>query len=227
MQEILTRALASHLERFRRAAATEGRLGWKVAFNAPAIQARLGLDGSLVAGLTEATLEIGDGPHALTGSTRLALEAEVAVWLARDLAPNASVEAAAAAIEAWAPAVELVDFDRPLDQLEQVLVEGVFHRALRLGERRKPAPGADLRGQLARVEHGGALVCEVDAREATGHAPEVLLHLSRLLAPHGEGLCAGDLVILGAMNPLTFAEAGKLFSLQLGTVGSVRVPITA
>ena len=220
----IARGFSRHLATLR-GIPSDARLGWKVAFNAPAIQARLGLRGSLAAGLTSRTLESGGAPHRIAGSTRIALEAEVAVRLGAPVAPGGSVADAARAIAAWAPAIEIVDFDRPFEQLEEILAHGVFHRALRLGPFSSPALGADLAGQLARVELGARRLCEVDARVATGHAPDVLLHLARLLAAHGEALAAGDLVILGAMNPVTFATAGDEFALAVGALGEVRVAL--
>jgi 2-keto-4-pentenoate hydratase len=103
----------------------------------------------------------------------------------------------------------------------------VFHRAFRLGPTAVPAPGADLGGILARVEHAGRQLCEVDAREATGHVPDVLLSLARVLSSHGGRLAAGDIVILGSMNPPAFAEPETRFSLELSGVGAVSVDLKA
>jgi 2-keto-4-pentenoate hydratase len=222
IDEMVSRGLRAHL-----AAATDAeRLGWKVAFNTAAVQERLGLTSSLVARLTRRTLEPAEAPHRLNGSTRVALEAEVAVQLGRDVVADAGPDAAAAAVEAWAPAIEIVEFNRPLSELESILVEGVFHRALRLGPAAAPAPGVDLRGVVARVRHAGSQLCEVDAGEATGDVSEVLLHLARLLALHGERLARGDVVILGSMNPVAFAQPGTEFSLDLAGIGAVSVGLT-
>jgi 2-keto-4-pentenoate hydratase len=223
IDDVVARGLRAHLH----ASASAPRLGWKVAFNTAPVQARLGLKSSLVARLTQQTLEPAAAPHSLAGATRVALEAEVAVRLARDVLPEADLDAIAAAVQAWAPAIEIVDFNRPLGELESVLAEGVFHRALRLGPESAPAPGADLSGLAARVHHAGSLLCQVDAREATGHVPEVLLHLARLLAGHGERIAAGDVVILGSMNPPAFGEPGSEFSLELAGLGTVSVALTA
>jgi 2-keto-4-pentenoate hydratase len=194
-----------------------------VAFNPRAIQTQLGLPYSLVAGLTHATLRAPGAPYALGASNRVALEAEVAVWLRRDVQAQMGPSDAAACIESWAPAIELVEFDRPLNELEAILAEGVFHRAVYLGAPKRPTAGADLSGISARVEHAGRRLCELDARDATGHVPDVLLHLAGVLQPLGERLAAGDVIILGSMNPLTLAEADTSFSLTLSGVGSVSV----
>src|SRR5262249_51368349 len=98
MNELVDRGLAAHLKRFAASGRDGGRLGWKVASNVPAIQDRLGLSGSLVAGLTRATVHDAAVAHSLAGSASPALEAEVAVWLARDIAPDDSEATVADAI---------------------------------------------------------------------------------------------------------------------------------
>jgi 2-keto-4-pentenoate hydratase len=228
MDERIERGLARHLTSFRNELrGGVPRLGWKVAFNPRPIQELLRIPHSLIAGLTGSTLVDAGSPHSLAGGTRVALEAEVAVRLDGDVHPDMMLNEVAACVDSWAPAIEIVDFNRSLDDLELILSEGVFHRALRLGSFVAVAPGADLSGVLARVEHAGKVVCELDAREATGHAPEILAHLAGLLAPFGERLSAGDVIILGSMNALTWATPETAFSVVLSGIGAVSVTTTA
>ncbi|HEX3596352.1 MAG TPA: fumarylacetoacetate hydrolase family protein [Polyangiaceae bacterium] len=223
MNDRVSRGVAAHLKNFEDATRDGARLGWKVAFNVPAVQERLGLTGSLIAGLTRRTGHESGVFHSLTGASRPALEAEVAVWLGSDVAPDVTETDAASAVVAWAPAIELVDFNRPFEELEAIITEGVFHRAVVFGERNPVTPGADLAGRAVRVDYGGEILCEVDARVATGHAPAILQHLARLLAPYGHRLAAGDVIILGSMNPFTVAEPGRAFSVSIAGIGATSV----
>lgn len=225
MNELVDRGLTAHLKRFAVAEREGKRLGWKVAFNVPPIQERLGLSGSLVAGLTRATVHDAAGEHSLAGAASPALEAEVAVWLEHDITADDSEATVARAIGQWAPAIEIVDYDRPFDQLDLILEEGVFHRAVVFGERVAAAAGADLARRAVTVQYSGRPVCNVDAREATGHAPAVLLHLARLLAPYGQRLAASDVVILGTMNSLTLARPTETFAVSIDGIGSVSVTL--
>jgi 2-oxopent-4-enoate/cis-2-oxohex-4-enoate hydratase len=225
MNELVERGLAAHLKRFAAVVLEGRRLGWKVAFNVRPIQERLGLSGSLVAGLTRATVHDAEVAYSLAGAANPALEAEVAVWLDRDVSPDDSEATAAAAIREWAPAIEIVDYDRPFDQLDVILEEGVFHRAVVFGARVTAPAGADLSGHVVTVQYGGQTVCRVDAREATGHAPTVLLHLARLLSPYGAGLAASDVVILGTMSPLTIARPSETFAVSIDGIGTVSVSL--
>jgi len=209
--DVVARGLAAHLKGWPGPA---GRLGFKVAFNSLAIQQRLGLPYSLVAGLTPATIHPADEPYSLSGLSRPALEAEVAVWLGDDRA-----------VTHWAPAIELVDFNRELTELETILAEGVFHRAVIFGQPMPAPPGADLSGLPVTVRYRGAVLCEVDAGGATGRPADVLSHVDSLLAPHDCALQRGDVVILGAMNPLTFAEPDTHFEVTIAGLGEVSLAL--
>ena len=226
-QAIISAGLQAHFDAIeKRISGGEERLGFKVALNAPAAQKNIGIPYSLVAGLTKTTIRPNGDTMSLAGMTGPAVEAEVAVWLGADIAPDASVAEAAAAVSQWAPAIEVVDINRPFDQLQDILTEGVFHKAVIFGEPKAPAPGADLSGIQARATLGDESVADVDARTATGHAPEVLVHVAKLLDQAGQRLRAGDVVILGAMNPLTRPEPGQRFTVGLAGLGSVSVDFT-
>lgn len=225
--KVIERGLGLHLRRWHTALASGARrLGFKVAFNAQGIQQKLGLPYSLVAGLTAATLHDREKPHSLKDATRPALEAEVAVWLGKSIDPDSSEAAIADCVRAWAPAIEIVDFDRGFDDVATILEEGVFHRAVVLGEPVAPSRGAKLEGHSVRVEYGSSMVCEVDACQATGHVPAVLRHLARLLAPYDEALRKDDVVILGSMNPLTTAAPGNVFAVSIAGIGNIEVMLT-
>lgn len=233
MQATIEAGLRTHLGRLRaRWHAGERRLGWKVAFNGEAIQASLGLSYSLAAGMTDRTLiagGVGSAPaqHSLSGATRVALEAEVALGLAAPVSAGAGPAAAEGAVASIAPAIEVVDFDRPPAELEAVLADGVFHRGLLLGEPMAVPDGAALRGMRALVSSDGETVAEVDAEQASGRAGDVLVHVASLLEPLGESLQAGDIVIMGSMNPLVFPEPGSHFTLQLGSAPPLSLHFTA
>jgi 2-keto-4-pentenoate hydratase len=55
----------------------------------------------------------------------------------------------------------------------------------------------------------------------------VLLSVARVLAAHGARLAAGDVVILGSMNPPAIAEPDTRFALELSGVGGVAVDLVA
>src|SRR5205809_319869 len=84
----------------RRIAGGAARVGWKIGFNSPAAQRQLGLDGTVVGHLTQATVLAPGTSHSLAGSHLVSAEPEVAIHLGRDVPAGAGGEAARAAIGA-------------------------------------------------------------------------------------------------------------------------------
>jgi len=224
----IRRGLLEHLQRHRALVASGvSSLGWKIAFNAPAAQRSLGLPHPLTAGLTEAS-RIPAGSHfALAGRKRVALEAEIAVELRAPIRPGQSREEVALAIARWAPAIEIVELNRGSDEIETILAEGVFHRAVAIGPWSAPADQAELRGIPVRISIDGESICEVDAGEATGDVCAILAHLAGVLGALGESLAPPAIVILGSMNPLTFARPDSTFCVEVGGLGVVEVQLGA
>lgn len=224
MNERVSRALRAHFAKIHeRIAAGEPRLGYKVAFNVPAVQRRLGIEGSLLAGLTRASVVPAGEVVEVGHMTRPLLEAEIAVRLADDVSPDATPSDVERAIEGIAPAIELVDLDLPLDRLEEILAGGVFHRAVAFGAF-APAPrGASLRGIKVRVSSADEAVFSGDAEEATGALGTLLPSLARLAASAGERLRAGDQLILGSMAPPHPACPNERFRLCVDGYGDVEL----
>ena len=220
IEQALRRHLSQHAASL---SAGEQRLGWKVAFNAPPVQQHLGLPHSLLAGLTRSSLCDAGQPQSLKGGTRIALEAEIGVALHSDVRADDDDAAIVAAIEGIGPAVEIIDIDRDFKELEAIVAEGVFRRGVVFGEMRPPPEGASLSGVRARVELAGEEVADVDAGQATGEPVEVLRLLAQILEPLGEGLRAGDRIILGSMNVPPAAKAGSAFTLALEGWKTLRV----
>ena len=212
IEQALRRHLARHAELI---GAGDERLGWKVAFNAPPVQERLGLSHSLVAGLRRSSILDPSRPHSLAGGTRVGLEAEVAVALRRDVRAGDEDTAIESAIEGIGPAIEVIDIDRSFDELAEIIAEGVFHRGVVFGEMQPAPPHASLAGIRAHVELDGKEVADLDAGAATGRPVDVLRLVARILEPLGEALRAGDRIILGSMNVPPPARAGADFALAL------------
>lgn len=190
-------------------------------FNIPAIREKLGIPYSLVAGLTRSTLLEPGQPHSIADVRLCGLEAEVAVRLASTVTAETSVAEVEGAIDRWAPAIEVVHFHRPLSELEAILAEGIFHRALVLGQWVAPKRRFKLTRVRATVRRNDEIIRDVDAEEATGEAAPLIAHVARLLAEYGERLERGDVVILGSMNLVTLAKPHTTFSLELEGAGSV------
>lgn len=185
------------------------RVGWKVGFNLPAVQEMFGVEEPALGYLTSATVLVPGAAYSAAGSTRLVVEPEVAVEIAAD-----------GDIGSYAPAIELADMDRPLDDLQAIIAEDIFHRGVIFGEFR-----SDLETPIvARVTIDGE---ERAAAEAPADYFDGIAELaSRLLGEQGESLHPGDRIICGIITPIVPVEPGDAVTVDLGPLGSLDVRIT-
>jgi len=177
-------------------------IGWKVGFNVPAIQERLGLDAPLAGFLT--TNSLIQDTWSIEDDGPVVVESEVAVELGDD----------GRTIVALLPALELAD---PADldiELEQILAGNIFHRAVAFGPRvetREPGAGRILvNGEEQHAVTGGDLDAMVEAVAAR-------------LEPAGEQLRPGDRIITGVLAPPHEAQPGDTVRLELDELGSVEL----
>ena len=183
------------------------RVGWKIGFNLPAVREALGIEEPAIGHLTSATLLEDGATYSAAGAVRLVLEPEVAVEIGE------GGEAAG-----YAAAIELADFDRPLDDVQAIVAGNIFHRAVVLGTDRR-----ELEGRLeARVVVNGE-------ERASAAAPDdyfagVVALAARLLGEAGESLRPGDRIICGTITPPLPVGAGEDVTVELGgCLGSLNV----
>src|SRR4051794_6951606 len=84
-------------------------IGWKAGLGTRAAMDAMEIDGPVFGFLTDRSLTPDDGEVEIGGWANPLLEAEIAARLGTDLGPGADRATAAAAIDAIAPAIELVD----------------------------------------------------------------------------------------------------------------------
>src|SRR3954447_19999269 len=143
-------------------------IGWKIGFNVPEIQRKLGLDAPLAGFLTTDSL-IEDS----WDDYPVLVESEVAVELAED----------GRSIAALLPALELTDPPELDLEIEQILAGNIFHRAVAFGPRVETTePGA------------GRILVNGDEQHSV--QPEGLEQMVDAVAARleaaGEGLRAGE-----------------------------------
>jgi 2-keto-4-pentenoate hydratase len=174
-------------------------VGWKVGFNVPEIQQKLGIDAPLAGFLTTDSLIEGswdDYP--------VVVESEVAVEIGDD----------GRSIVALLPALELAD-PPDLDlEIEQILAGNIFHRAVAFGPRVETTdPGA---GRIL-----------VNGEEQHAVKPEGLERMVQAVAARleaaGEELRAGERIITGVLAPPHEAKEGDTVRLELEALGGVEL----
>jgi len=174
-------------------------LGWKVGFNVPEIQRKLGIDGPLAGFLTTDSLIEGEWDE-----YPVVIESEVAVEIGDD----------GRSIAALLPALEIVDPPELDLEIEQILSGNIFHRAVAFGPRvetTEPGPG--------RILVNGE---EQHSVKSEGLDQMVAAVAARLEAA-GEELRPGDRIITGVLAPPHEASEGDTVRLELDEVGNVEV----
>ena len=179
------------------------RVGWKIGFNVPAVQQRLGIDSEVIGHLTTATRLEPGGEYSAAGSVRLVAEPEVAV----EIGPGGSVIG-------YAPAIELVDIDRDFDDVQAIVAGNIMHRAVVIG-RSRPVLGAPVTGSIA----GQEIVAEPEIDRLVALTADLVEQV-------GESLQAGDWIITGSLITPLPAKPGETFTLEFEHLGSVSVEIS-
>jgi 2-keto-4-pentenoate hydratase len=178
-------------------------IGWKIGFNVPEIQRKIGIDRPLAGFITTDSVIEGSWDE-----YPVVVESEVAVEIGAD----------AKSIAALLPALELTD-PPDLDlELEQILAGNIFHRAVAFGERvetQTPGPGRI----LVNGEEQHALSAEHTAANLSAMVDVVAGRLEGA----GERLQPGERIITGVLAPPHEAQPGETVRLELEAVGGVEL----
>jgi len=198
-------------------------VGRKVGLTAPAVQAQLGVDQPDYGVLFD-DMQIDDGGE-LQASRVLQpkVEGEVALVMGRDLNnPDASVTDVLAATAFALPAIEIVD-SRIADwkiTFADTVADNASSAFFVLGTAPRPLAGLDLRtcGMMLEINgrtasHGAGVAC-------LGSPLNSAAWLACVLAEHGDGLKAGDIVLTGALGPMVPVRPGDLVRATIGGLGS-------
>ncbi len=187
-----------------------GRVGWKIGLNVPAVQNKLGIDRSVVGHLTTATLLGADGAHSLAGAQKPMAEPEIAI----EVGPDGT-------IAGLAPAIEVADIDRPLEDVGHMVATNIFHRAVAIGPSVALSSAEGIEGVLTINGEG---VGSADAGATDLGA--IITLVDETLRAAGESLEAGDRIIAGSLTAPAAVKAGDQAAVDLGPIGRLEVSFT-
>jgi 2-oxo-hept-3-ene-1,7-dioate hydratase len=158
------------------------------------------------------------------------VEVELAFVLSKELSgTNLTVEQVLQATDYVVPAIEIIDarieqFDRETKAMRKVfdtISDFAANAGIVLGSKKVKPEAVDLRWV-------GAILTKNGIVEETGLAAGVLNHpangivwLAKKIAPYGETLRAGDVVLAGSFTRPTSAAAGDRFDVDYGPLGRV------
>jgi 2-keto-4-pentenoate hydratase len=183
-------------------------VGWKIGFNVPATQERLGIDAPLAGFLTTDSLLEDGGTWSVEDDGEVIVESEVALEVGAD----------GRSIAALFPALELAD-EPDLDlEIEQILAGNIFHRAVAFGPRVETRePGA------ARILVNGEEQHTVPAADTVERLEAMVEAVAARLGAAGEELRPGDRIITGIIAPPHEARPGDTVRLELEELGGVEL----
>lgn len=221
--------MARQLARLREAlAGGMPRRGWKIGINVPEVLRRLHLPHPGV-GWIDGRRVFGAGAElALRPGSRLHVEPEVAIRVARAVPAGCPPESARKCIDAAHPALEIVDYARPGAGLDDVVAHCMFHDATVLGP-----PG---RLEDARGLGYDRPVLRVGDRRSDAPRPDLVppdpgrlvAFVADYLAAFDQSLEAGDLVLSGSYTAAALPlVAGEEVTAEFGPLGAVSASVAA
>jgi 2-keto-4-pentenoate hydratase len=212
-------------KRRARIAAGEQPLGWKVGFGAPAMMEKFKIAAPLVGHLMQSGRIPSGGGVSLKGWVKPVAEPEIAAHIGRDVAAGGDRAAAAAAIAALGPAIELADAELPFEDPEAILKANIFQRHVVLGEPDSSRAGGNTAGLTARLLRRNTEIARTsDPEAATGKIVDIVRHVADLLAAFDVKLAAGDVLICGSVVPPVLVEADETaVAYALDPIGTISV----
>ena len=225
-------AVQARLHELQEAAGLGLRVGWKVGCTTPVMQSYMGIDHPCAGGLFAGSLAEGEGRFRFDDFCRVGVECEIVVRLGAGLPPADapySRETVAGAVSACMAGIEVVD-DRFRDfrQLDvwTMAAGDFFNAACVLAA---PVAGFDplaLDAVVGRMTVNGAAAGEGQGRDILGHPLEALAWLANLKAREGassgEGLAAGEVVMLGSVVETKWLARGDVVEVELEGLGKAR-----
>jgi 2-keto-4-pentenoate hydratase len=198
-------------------------VGWKVGLTTRAAQSQVGVE-EPVSGFLLANGVFASGRDIpFTRFAGLAVEAEIALVMKRELAgPGVTAPRALLAVEGAQPALELVDFrftGKPVGT--DMIADGVYANAIVLGQTLTDITHIDLALEGLVYELNGTVAATATAAEVMGNPVNSLVWLANHLGSRGIGLRAGDVVMTGSVSVLLRPKAGDAVRATYTRLGAV------
>jgi 2-keto-4-pentenoate hydratase len=209
----------------RRVADGRRLIGCKIGLTSVAVQKQLGVDQPDF-GMLFDDMGYGDGePIPFAGLTQPKIEAEVAFVMGRDLhMSNPSQIDVLNAIDYALPALEIVG-SRIADwniHITDTIADNASSSAFVLGNTPRKLSEFDVRLCGMVLERRGEPVSVGAGAACLGSPVNAVLWLARTMSRLGTPLCAGDLVLSGALGPMVAVQPGDCFEARINGLGSVR-----
>ena len=198
----------------RRSVAGGRTVGRKIGLTSEAVQQQLGVDAPDSGWLWADTGFAGGAAIAHSALIAPRIEAEIAFVLGADIAdPDAPIGVIAEAVAWVAPALEIVD--SAIADWNITLIDTVADNAsgwgFVLGDLQRCPSELSLAALLMILKRNGHVESRGVGSATMGDPLNALAWLARHAIAMGEPLCAGEIVLSGALGPVLTANAGDCF----------------
>jgi 2-keto-4-pentenoate hydratase len=202
-------------------------VGYKIGCTSQVMQDYLGIPHPCGGGVFERVVHQSGASLRAADFVRVGVECEIAVRLARDLAPSEepfTAEWVGEAVEAYFPAIEIVD-DR-YEQWETIgaptlIADDFFAAGCVLGDAVTRAAAPNLFHVTGRALINGVEEGRGTGADVLGHPHNALAWLANHLAGEGAGLHAGQIVLTGSLVKTIWLKAGDRVVMELQGLGRV------
>lgn len=205
----------------RRLARGEQMIGMKMGFTSRAKMIQMGLDEMIWGRLTDAMRVEDGGTISLADFVHPRAEPEIAFLLKKPLEGTVTLIEAMSAVEAIAPAIEIIDsrYENFKFDLGDVVADNTSSSAFVTGAWARPDQDFSNLGMLLEVD--GRPVQIGSSAAILGHPARALAAASRLVSESGLRLEAGWIVMAGGATAAHALEAGVCVRACVETLGQV------
>ena len=207
-------------------------VGYKIGCTSQVMQDYIGIPHPCGGGVFQKGVHDSGVKLAASDYVRVGVECEIAVRLARNLAPGEApftAEWVAEAIEAYYPAIEIVD-DRYVKWetlgAPTLIADDFFAAGCVLGEAVPRITAPDLRTVAGRAIVNGKEEGRGTGADVLGHPHNALAWLANHLAAEGRGLHAGQIVLTGSLVKTVWLKAGDTVVMELDGLGKAEATFT-
>jgi 2-oxo-3-hexenedioate decarboxylase len=211
----------------RRLGRGERRIGMKMGLTSRAKMEQMGVQDMIWGRLTDKMLVEEGGPIALSNYIHPRVEPEIAFLIGTRLEGTVTMAQAQSAIQAVAPAMEIIDsrYENFKFTLTDVVADNASSSGLVIGAWLSRDSDISNLGMLLSID--GEPVQIGSSAAILGHPLRSLVAAARLVASAGECLAPGDIVLAGAATSAEALRAGSHVRIEVQKLGSADFSVTA
>jgi 2-oxo-3-hexenedioate decarboxylase len=211
----------------RRLQRSERLVGYKLGFTSKAKMVQMGVDDLIWGRLTDAMIIEEGGEISLADYVHPRVEPELCFLMKKPLAGTVTMLEALAAVEAIAPALEVIDsrYANFKFSLEDVVADNCSSSGFLVGAWQRPDIDISNRGMIMQVN--GRDIGFGSSAAILGHPARSLLSAARCLGQAGESLQPGQVLMAGAATEATALQPEQNIQLQVDGMGCMGFSTTA